>query len=269
MALTNHSALDARKERSPLQAANNSRAQLNRFFIFALAIALMANPFAALPSPQSIAITGAKSPPAGAAQLAGGETNRGSLPALASFSASVADGNGSRVAGVYVPGVLALRVLQQPAGNPGHVTGQPDSVSQFTLAARQGTLGLLAHNYLAGEQFFALSPGQSVVIIRADGTRERFRVDAVRRYQALSPWSPLSAFVDLDNPGNRITAQSLFNALYGAPDQVVFQTCIEKDGNSVWGRLFVLATRLDGVDLANKWGRLEAFLIKPIEVQSL
>lgn len=212
--------------------------------------------------------TGIDSPSGAPFYYSTGDREPGAVLSLAEFSLAVTGGEDSRIAGVFVQDVLALRVAQQPAGNPGYVTNQIDAVTQFSLAAANRTLGFLAHNYLAGEQFFALRPGQSVVIIRADGTRERFRVDAVQRYQALSPWSPLSAFVDLENPEHRLTAQTLFNTLYGVPDQVVFQTCIGKDGNPVWGRLFVLASRLDGVNQAGKFSRLEAFLVEPIEIQS-
>lgn len=181
------------------------------------------------------------------------------LPPLDEFVSAVAGGQGERVVGVYVADILALRVLQQRRGNAGYVTSAPDAVSQFSVAASYGTTGLLAHNYLSGEKFFELSAGQTVVVVRADGSRERYRIDSVHRYQALAPSSPVSDFLELDGEGRRVSAQQLFDQMYGRPGQLVFQTCIARDGNSFWGRLFVVATPLEvrpGPDVLVKFQRL-------------
>lgn len=183
------------------------------------------------------------------------------MPSLDEFVASVTDQNGDRIVGVYAPGVLALRVLQQPANNAGFITGATDAVSQFGVAASHGAVGLLAHNYLSGEQFFDLKPGQSVVVVLANGTRERYRVDAVHSYQALSPSSAVSDFLELKTSGRRISAQQLFNEMYAQPGQLVFQTCIAHGGNSYWGRLFVVANPVEaypGPDLLVKLPNLLA-----------
>lgn len=177
--------------------------------------------------------------------VANRSSNLQPLPTLDEFVSKVADNRGERVVGVYVPDVLALRVLQQPSGNPGFVTSAPDAVSQFGLAAEHGTIGILAHNYLSGDQFFRLAAGQSVVVVRADGTRERFRIDSVHRYRALSPSSAVSDFIELDDQGRRVSALELFNQMYASEGQLVFQTCIARDGNLYWGRLFVVATPLE------------------------
>lgn len=166
------------------------------------------------------------------------------LPPLAEFSAAITDGRGRAVRGVYVPGELALRVLQQPASSPAHVTTAPDAVSQFSLAAAHGAIGLLAHNHLAGQKFFGLRSGQTAVVILADGTHVRYRIEKVIHYQALSPTSAVSDFLALDETGQRMSARELFVHMYTVPDQLVFQTCFEREGNPYWGRLFVVATPL-------------------------
>lgn len=50
---------------------------------------------------------------------------------------------------VTVANVLSLPVEQQPAGQPGYVSTDPDVATQFSMAAQYGTVGLLAHNNLA------------------------------------------------------------------------------------------------------------------------
>lgn len=143
---------------------------------------------------------------------------------------------------MYVPGVLALPVRQQPARKPTYVTSARNSVTQFGSAARYRTIGLLAHNYLSGSLFFRLSFGQQVSIIYGDATIRRYVVSSTRRFQALSPNDPYSTFVDLDNRGALLSSTRVFQEIYKRGERVVFQTCIEAEGNPSWGRLFVIAT---------------------------
>ncbi|MFP3854981.1 MAG: hypothetical protein ACLFWD_11875 [Anaerolineales bacterium] len=175
--------------------------------------------------------------------------------ALSDFAGMLPQGDSDIPVGVYVPGILAYEIHTQPALDPGYVTSSEGAVSLFRQAQQHGTTGLIAHNYLAGELFFNLGVGQEVVILKADGARQRYRIESIRRLQALSPWSPNSNFVDLDREGHVMTALELFNQIYHGSDRVIFQTCIEYEGNPVWGRLFVTATPIEtspGIDWAVK-----------------
>jgi len=53
----------------------------------------------------------------------------------------VVNGQAKEVRGVYVPGILALRVLQQPQGDPGLVLRVDGVATQFRLAARNRVIG--------------------------------------------------------------------------------------------------------------------------------
>lgn len=169
------------------------------------------------------------------------------FPTLRTFAKSVENGNARSLAGVYVPGILALAVLQQPAGNPGYVSSQAETVTQFSLAAQYNTVGLLAHNYLAGELFFRLDRNQEVILVFGDGSRQSYMISEVGRYRALSPNSPYSSFEDLDN-GTTLSVVELFNQIYAQGGRLVFQTCIEANGNLSWGRLFVTAVPFEKPD---------------------
>lgn len=70
------------------------------------------------------------------------------------------------------------------------------------------------------------------------------RVIVSSDYQALDPENPYSDFIDADQPGAQLTSGDLFKQVYTDQDRVVFQTCIDKNGNASWGRLFVIATPL-------------------------
>jgi hypothetical protein len=161
-------------------------------------------------------------------------------PDYLSFVESVWNGQKGHLRGVYVPGVLAIPIVQQPDGNPGFVSPNLGEVTQFSMAAEAGNVGLLAHNYLSGESFTGLTPGQEVRLIYGDGAVEYFVVDHILQYQALEPYNPSSEFRDVET-NIIISAEQLFHKVYRGKRHVTFQTCIEAEGNSSWGRLFIVA----------------------------
>lgn len=142
---------------------------------------------------------------------------------------------------VYVPDVLTLPVVQQPADNPYYVSNHDGEATQFSIASQYGNIGLLAHNNLSGKFFSKLSVGQEVELVYEDGKVEPFVITQVLRFQALQPQSQQSSFLDLDN-SETLSANQMFNRIYTGSRHVTFQTCIEANGNASWGRLFVLAT---------------------------
>lgn len=172
-----------------------------------------------------------------------GGTNAPALPVFAEFSQTVLNGEAGVLRGVYVPNVLALPVVQQPAGKAGYVSNHDGQATQFSMASQFGNVGLLAHNTLSGRFFSGLAAGQEVRLVYGDGKVEYFLITEVLQYQALQPFSMQSDFRDLAN-GKTITAGQLFERVYTGKRHVTFQTCIEAEGNFSWGRLFVIATPL-------------------------
>ena len=96
------------------------------------------------------------------------------LPDFEQFVISVSDGNAGVVRGVYVPGLFAVKVLQQPDNNPGYVSPADGTITEFGLAKSYGNIGLLAHNYLTGASFSNLLPGQEIRIVYGNGEVELF-----------------------------------------------------------------------------------------------
>lgn len=164
--------------------------------------------------------------------------------ALESFIESVMNGEKDAVVGVYVEDVLDLAIIQQPSGAPAYVSSEAQSATQFGMAGQYGSIGLIAHNYLSGEQFFDLEEGQEVSIVFGDGSVEQYVIHEIRHFQALSPNSAYSDFLDLDDDNARYDVSAVFYDIYDNDDTVVFQTCIANDGVSTWGRLFVSAERV-------------------------
>lgn len=141
---------------------------------------------------------------------------------------------------VASPGLFDVGVEQQPVENDAFVTTGDGKVSQFRSASAYGTIGILGHNDRSGAAFAELRDGDEIAVTFSNGQVARYRVDRIEKYQALSPTSPLSDFVSLDN-GEKLTASQLFMRVYGSGNALVLQTCIENEGNWSWGRMFVVA----------------------------
>jgi hypothetical protein len=164
----------------------------------------------------------------------------GPLVSFPGFIASVTDGRAKVVRGVYVPETLALRVMQQPADDPGSVLKMDGVVTQFRPAARNHVVGLLAHNDLAGAAFSGLMIGQEVRLVYGDGRVEYYLVNRLARYQELQPGSQNERYVDLSSNVS-YSPQDIFTMFYDGGVHVTFQTCLRQADNASWGRLFVTA----------------------------
>ena len=166
--------------------------------------------------------------------------NTALLPGFTDFSQAVQNGKADSLRGVYVSNVLALPVVQQPSGNAGYVSSNDGQATQFAMASQFGNVGLLAHNYLSGKSFSQLTVGQEVRLVYGDGRVEYFIVAEVLQYQALQPNSPWSSFRGIHD-NTTLTAEQMFKRVYAGDRHVTFQTCIQAEGISSWGRLFVVA----------------------------
>ncbi len=160
--------------------------------------------------------------------------------AFRAFVNTVSDGNANMVRGLYVQNKFEFPVVQQPTGDTGFVSNDSGVVTDFAMADKYGVTGLIAHNYLAGADFFTLQIGDVLDVVYGDGTIKAYRVAEIRRYQALSPNSASSNFVDLSTNEN-MTASQLFKRVYMGAPHLTLQTCIQQGSEDSWGRLFVIA----------------------------
>lgn len=167
------------------------------------------------------------------------------LPELQALAAPYLTGKAVDAVVVAVDGRFALPVVQQPKDQPAFVSSEAGVLTQFRLPNQYGTTGLLAHNFLSGRLFGEMRRGDIVSVVYGDGNAAQFRVEKIESYQALSPTSPYSQFIDLSSlEGRPMSSASLFNRVYTYPGRVVFQTCIAANNESSWGRLFITATRI-------------------------
>lgn len=165
---------------------------------------------------------------------------RDKLPSLNNFMDPLINGQSKSIRGVYVPGFMALPIVQQPSGNTGFVSQQPGTATQFQLAARYGVIGLLAHNYLSGQEFYRLVEGLKVLVVNGDGSLQNYRITQIVEYQKVTPGSNWSQYINLDT-GERLTTYEVFSQYYQGEHHLTFQTCLERDGLETWGLRFVVA----------------------------
>jgi len=142
---------------------------------------------------------------------------------------------------LYLDEEVALSIADQPNNNIGYVSNIPGVITRFRQAEKQGSIGLIAHNYLAGEKFFNLGVGDFLTLAsNNEKTNQRYEIIEIKEFQALDPRSIHSKFRNLDTE-EIISAHNLSQSIYGLEDHLILQTCIENDGDTEWGRLFVIA----------------------------
>lgn len=143
---------------------------------------------------------------------------------------------------VEIHGSITYTVASQPMGNNSFVSNKHETLTRFRLADRYGTIGLLAHNTHAGAAFNELQAGDLIRLQYENHKSVPYQIQSFRRFQAQTPNSPYSTFIDLED-GTRYSASELFMNMYGSGYQLVLQTCLNKNGLEDWGRLFVIAEK--------------------------
>ncbi len=156
------------------------------------------------------------------------------------FIKQVLDGRTKVVRGIYVEGVMALHVVQQPDKEWTYVSGTLGNATEFQNASKNGVIGLLAHNYLSGQLFYNLKPGNLLGVVYGNGSVKYYRVTGAYQYQKVDPNNLSSNLIELST-GKTVTSGQVFDKFYSGKDHVTLQTCLEKNGLSTWGLYFVEA----------------------------
>jgi hypothetical protein len=205
---------------------------------------------ASLDAPVSIPVTSALSPNIQVSEQTTSSKIASStaMVSLDDFISSVTTTGTDALAGIYIPGQFALPILQQPSDSPAYVSTNDGVVTQFAMASQYGSVGLLAHNFLSGQKFFDLQEGMEITLIYGNGNISHYRIKTIERYQALTPESVYSDFVDMaDTSATPLDSTQLFKHVYASENnsRLVLQTCIAGENSSSAGRLFVIAENTD------------------------
>lgn len=160
------------------------------------------------------------------------------------FINSLGNGKPDEIVGLWLPGFIGLVVEKQPQGQPGYVSEKSDVVTRFQLADTFGSIGLLAHAHKAGIFFHNLVEDQIVTLIYGDGTTADYKIEEIRLYQSLEGENPQTSFKSTQSESLPISQEDLFYEVYAHPGRLVLQTCIIKGNDNLWGRKFIIATKV-------------------------
>lgn len=139
---------------------------------------------------------------------------------------------------LYEPLMGMMNIVEQPQGKPAYVSPNEGELTHFGMP--QNNYGLLAHKGKAGKKFSELKVGDVLYGNRSSKQGKKV-VKEIREYQALQPDSPYSAFVDLAT-NKQYSADELYRDIYdNGKGKMILQTCIDKDNNPTWGRMFIIA----------------------------
>jgi len=159
---------------------------------------------------------------------------------LEEFAKILKNNDNKVIKGIYVSELFALRVLQQPPDKKGYVSPIDGTVTQFGMAMNNNIIGILAHNFSSGRYFKNLNIKDIISVVYGDGIIKNYKVYVIHQYRAESPDNEKSNFIDLEN--NKILSPSgLFIKMYAGKHHLTLQTCIQKDKEMSWGRLFIIA----------------------------
>lgn len=156
---------------------------------------------------------------------------------------------GNQLVGLIAPDHFNLAIIQQPTGRPDFVSNEPEVVTEFSLTKQYGSIGLLAHNHLAGAYFSSLKENDLIVLVSDNKKFSYYKIEKILSYQALSPNSPHSNFVNLNDSSRILSALDLFMEIYTQEGSLVIQTCIAQGDEPSWGRLFIRAIPISDIGI--------------------
>jgi len=150
----------------------------------------------------------------------------------------------NQLVGLYAPGIFRFKIVEQPDGNAVFVSPLGDTLTNFLSAKNNGITGLLAHNYLAGRNFYDLEVGDSLFLIWGDRRFVEYLIVETGDYQKLSSDIFASKYIDLAT-GETLTTDDVFTRYYRGNHRLTLQTCLERKGDLSWGLHFITARRAD------------------------
>lgn len=166
------------------------------------------------------------------------------MPDLAQFVKAVTNGRADQVTGMYAPGIGHYYVTQQASVNDMRVSPVEGVLTQYRRPAAGRVIGLLAHNFAAGARFAWFQSGDLLFLVYGDGKVVNYRLTGTLRYQAADPDNAASNLIDLAD-GRVQSADAVYRRVYTGAPHLVLQTCLSGNGDLKWGRLFLLAEKVE------------------------
>ena len=106
---------------------------------------------------------------------------------------------------LFIGNNKAIRVAQQPLNDISYVTDRDNLLTQI-WSDKLSSIGLVAHNYLAGKNFEGIKEGNQIVLVYDDETAQTFIVDNLK----ILPFT------------------TEIEKVYNKSDTLILQTCIDE-----------------------------------------
>jgi len=138
---------------------------------------------------------------------------------------------------------LGVDVEAIPYDGAGFATYRPDAVNYLPELASHGSVGIIAHSNLVGENFYALRPGDQIIITFTGETTITYEVTAKLAYQSLGRGS----YREIGS-GMTFNWTEMTWHLFGPQSRLTLFTCMNFRGTidydpyaPLWGRMAVFA----------------------------
>ena len=145
---------------------------------------------------------------------------------------------------IIFPDLPPIKIVPQPNGKYSWVSNDSNSFTEFSVPKKlYDTQYFLAHNTKAGSHLNEIKIGDVIKFRESNaglGEHTERKVKEIRKFKALQPTNLKTPLVDLST-GKQYSVEDITKEMWTNNKQVVFQTCIEKEGDINWGRLFVIA----------------------------
>jgi len=152
---------------------------------------------------------------------------------------------------INFPDMPPVVIIQQPTGDYGFVSSAEYAVTEYNIPGGGNTI-FLAHSFTeTGRAILRLKIGDRVIIDK------NYVVVRIYEFEAVKPTDGYSPMIYTET-GETLSSSRALDMVFSNPEQVVFQTCIEKNYNPYWGRLFVV---LEEELISNKF----YWLLNPIQ----
>lgn len=135
--------------------------------------------------------------------------------------------------GLYAESIVELKIVQSPTNT---LSMKADEVLELSISEQLGNTILVAHNTLGGKNFKYLTLGQTIYTIKGNGSYEKSIIIEIAEFESLS-----NNLYKESSTGLIFTDMQLVERFFFGNKHVLLQTCVEKDYNYGWGRLFIVA----------------------------
>ena len=174
-----------------------------------------------------------------------GLLNRRHIYELNKFMGKVSDGS-KTLKGVYSPDNFAFPVVPQPEGKPEYISGKANTVTLFRRVEGTGNHGVLAHNTIAGKDFYKLDLNDLAVAVRGDKKPFFYRMFDIRQFETIS--QKKGKYFDLRSK-KELSASDIVDDIYlgksyASEYRLTLQTCLEKNSNKNWGLSFFIGRHI-------------------------